>query len=199
MFFRKCECLVAHGKWIFRKRISVDCKIKAFDPENIFNQNFTFKSFPKTHKERKRERKDSHVQTHTERERDREPRKPMIVEPKKPKIIEPKKPEIVAPRTHKLRVIPCQSHRWVAPCWSHLNLTRFDDFFSLVLFLLCHGLRNDIIYLFGIWENVRKYEQQVENVFSIVFSRIQPNTKKYFSKYFLKCNQTLENIFFSRK
>ena len=126
-----------------------------------------------------------------ERERDREP--------KKPKIVEPKKLEIVAPRTHELRVTPRQSHRWVAPCRSHLNLTRFDDFFSFVLFLLCHGLRNDIIYLFGKWENVRKYEQQVENVFAIVFSRIQPNTKKYFSKHFLKCNQTLENIFLSRK
>ena len=46
---------------------------------------------------------------------------------------------------------------------------------------------------------MRKCEQQVENVFSIVFSRTQPNTKKYFSKYFLKCHQTPENIFFFEK
>ena len=72
MLFRKCRGLVAHGKWIFRKRISINRKIKAFDPENIFSQNFTFKSFPKTRKERKRERKDSHVQTKRERERERE-------------------------------------------------------------------------------------------------------------------------------
>ena len=66
-------------------------------------------------------------------------------------------------------------------------------FFRVSLF------RNYIIYSFGSWENVRKCEQQVENVFSIVFSRTQPNTKKYFSKYFLKCHQTPENIFFSKE
>ena len=31
----------------------------------------------------------------------------------------------------------------------------------------------------------------------MVFSRIQPNIRKYFPKIFLKCNQTHENIFFS--
>ena len=71
----------------------------------------------------------------------------------------------------------------------------YDLFWVLFEFL---GM-NDIICLFGSWENVRKYEQQVENVFSMVFSRIQPNIRKYFSKIFLKCNQTHENIFFSRK
>ena len=54
---------------------------------------------------------------------------------------------------------------------------------------------NDIIYLFGNQENARKCEQQVENVFSMVFSRTQPNIRKYFSKHFLKCNQIHENIF----
>ena len=39
-----------------------------------------------------------------------------------------------------------------------------------------------------------KCEHQVENMFSIEFSRTQPNTKKYFSKYVLKCHQTPENI-----
>ena len=58
---------------------------------------------------------------------------------------------------------------------------------------------NDIMCLFGSWENVRKCEQQVKNVFSMVFSRIQPNIRKYFPKSFLKCNQTHENIFFSGK
>ena len=36
-------------------------------------------------------------------------------------------------------------------------------------------------------------------MFSIIFSSIQPNTRKYFSKHFLKCNKILENIFISRK
>ena len=65
---------------------------------------------------------------------------------------------------------------------SSLNLTGFDEFFGLVWY-----------YIF-VWK-LRKCEYQVENVFSIVFSRTQPNTKKYFSKYFLKCHQIPENIF----
>ena len=58
---------------------------------------------------------------------------------------------------------------------------------------------NDIMYSFGNWENVRKYEQQVENVFSMVFSRTQSNIRKYFPKHFLKYSQTYENIFFFKK
>ena len=70
-----------------------------------------------------------------------------------------------------------------------------DLFWVLFVFL---GM-NDIMYSFGNRENVRKCKQQVENVFSMIFSRTQPNIRKYFSKNFLKCNQTHENIFFSRK
>ena len=84
-------------------------------------------------------------------------------------------------------------------CWVLMNLTGFDEFF-LVGFCFCvYLLRNDIIYLFGSWENVRKCEEQEENVFSILFSTTQPNTRKYFPKHFLECNQTLENIFLSQK
>ena len=72
-------------------------------------------------------------------------------------------------------------------------------FFSWVLFVFLCWRMNDIIYFFGNQENVRKCEQQVENVFSMVFSRTQPNIKKYFSKHFLKCNKTYENIFLSGK
>ena len=52
-----------------------------------------------------------------------------------------------------------------------LNLTGYDEFFGLVWY-----------YIF-VW-NMRKCEHQVENVFSIVFSTTQPNTKKYFSSIF---------------
>ena len=58
---------------------------------------------------------------------------------------------------------------------------------------------NDIIYSFGNRENMRKCEQQVENVFSIVFSRTQPNTKKYFSKYFWKIFYFLKMLFFEKE
>ena len=76
-----CGCLVAYGKWIFRKRILVDRKIKAFDPKNIISQNFTFKSFPETRKEREREKGLPRANRKRERERDREPRKVEIVAP----------------------------------------------------------------------------------------------------------------------
>ena len=87
-----------------------------------------------------------------------------------------------------------------------------------------HAQKRDIVYLFSNRENVRKCDRiwwfffsrfclcfcieewmklyiclatkkMWENVFSMVFSRTQPNTRKYFSKHFLKCNQTHENIF----
>ena len=65
------------------------------------------------------------------------------------------------------------------------------NFFFWVLFLLCFSIE-EWYYIF-VWK-LRKCEQQVENMFSMVFSRTQPNTRKYFSKHFLKCNQTRENI-----
>ena len=64
---------------------------------------------------------------------------------------------------------------------SSLNLTGFDEFFLVGFCFFCiYLLKNGIIYLFGSWENVRKCEKQVENVFSILFSGTQPNTWKYF-------------------
>ena len=42
-------------------------------------------------------------------------------------------------------------------------------------------------------------EKMWENMFSRGFSETQPNTLKYFSKHFFGCNETLENIFFSKK
>ena len=110
--FRKCGCLVAYGKWIFRKKILVYHKIKAFDPESIFSQNFTFKSFPETHKERK----DSHAQTERERERERDrelrkwrsshhrrDRQPEIVEPINSELHELTNPRMANPRAHERR------------------------------------------------------------------------------------------------
>ena len=46
---------------------------------------------------------------------------------------------------------------------------------------------------------LRKCEKHDKNGFSRAFLATQPNTRKYFPKYFLECNQTLENIFIFRK
>ena len=79
------------------------------------------------------------------------------------------------------------------------NVTGFDRiwWFFFLGFVCVSVLRNECYYIF-VWQP-RKCEQQVENVFSMVFSRTQPNTRKYFSKHFLKCNQTHKNIFLSGK
>ena len=65
------------------------------------------------------------------------------------------------------------------------STARSDEFFFWVLFLLCFCIE-EWYYIF-VWQ-LRKCDQQVENVFFIVFSRTRPNTRKYFSKHFLKCN-----------
>ena len=76
------------------------------------------------------------------------------------------------------------------------NLTRFDEFFLLrfVSFVFIYW---EMILIF-VWK-MRKCEKHDKNGFSRAFSKIQPNTRKYFPKYFLECNKTLENIFLSRK
>ena len=61
-----------------------------------------------------------------------------------------------------------------------------------------------IVYIF--WFSViifvwilRKCEKHDKNGLSRAFSKTQPNTRKYFPKYFLEFNQTLENVFISEK
>ena len=80
--------------------------------------------------------------------------------------------------------------------WVLINLTGFDEFFLLgfVSFVFIYW---EMILIF-VWK-MRKCEKHDKNGFSRAFSRIQPNTRKYFPKYFLECNQTLENIFLSGK
>ena len=131
MLFRKCGCLVAHGKWIFRKRISVDRKIKAFDSENIFSQNFTFKSFSESRKERKRERKDSHAQIERERERswtqksgDRRTTDE-IVEPTNSESHEPTNPRTANPRPTNGEPMNHESHRADRTGKSHRYWSRY--------------------------------------------------------------------------
>ena len=66
---------------------------------------------------------------------------------------------------------------WIWPDLMNFFWLGFDEFDRICVYLL----RNGIIYLFGSWENVR-------------------NKKKMcFLYYFQQHNQTLENIFLSRK
>ena len=142
-----------------------------------------------------------------ERERERE-REPIASDPRA--STSPANPEA---RIARLRLRTLRLHRFrtpsTSPRWHRDGTDRteiaiekwlgFDEFdriwwifFYWVLFLC---LSEKWYYIF-VWK-LRKCDEQEENVFSILFSATQPNTRKYFSKYFLECNQTLENIFLS--
>ena len=110
----------------------------------------------------------------------------------------------ITPRLHQSLSFPIWCRRppliliyFLLSLPSSPNLIGFDEFFfGWVLFLLYLFIEK--WYYIFVWK-LRKCEKQVENVFSILFSRTQPNTRKYFPKHFLECNQTLENNFLSWK
>ena len=57
MLFRKCGCLVAHGKYIFRKLFKVDQENEPLTTEMVWSSNFHFKPFPgQTRRERGKEK-----------------------------------------------------------------------------------------------------------------------------------------------
>ena len=203
ILFCKCGCLFAYEKWIFRKRILVDRKIKAFDPKNIFCQNFTFKSFPKTRKERKRERKDSQTCKQRERERSRQSDcRPHPLHATVRSRHEPmnwsthlvhRRDRAMNPQTD--RPIPhphWRTHELIAP-----RLVLWFWFFFVLIFVSCVVYMLQLSVIIFVWI-LRKCEKHDKNGFSRAFSAKQPNTRKYFPKYFLECNQTLENILYSK-
>ena len=71
------------------------------------------------------------------------------------------------------------------------------DFFVLIFVSLIVYISWFSVLIF-VWI-LRKCEKHDKNGFFRAFSGTQPITRKYFPKHFLKCNQTLENIFISRK
>ena len=68
-----------------------------------------------------------------------------------------------------------------------------SDFFVSFCVYILRFSRIIFVWILG------KCEKPNKNVFSKAFSRIQSNTKKYFSKEFLECNQTPKNVFLSEK
>ena len=165
------RCLVVTSNSVKLKSISSWPNLRAKTTENHFCFYFHFKWLPALENRRERERARKR-----EREREKERRESR----------DRPKPSSPISSKAELADIVHRHHR-------HNEVSGFDDFF---LGFVC-VLRNEWYYIF-VWQP-RKCEQQVENVFSMVFSRIQPNTRKYFLKYFLKCNQTHENIFLSGK
>ena len=183
MIFWKIWCLVVTSNSVKLKSISSWPKMRAKTTENHFRFHFHFKWFPALENRRERER-----------ERERREERVEIIQSRARRY---RPPTSLAPRRSRLRkaliTIAQSADRADRNCAKCSNLMIF--FWVLFVFW---GM-NDIIYSFGNRENMRKCEQQVENVFSMVFSRTQPNIRKKFSKIFLKCNQTHENIFLSGK
>ena len=70
--------------------------------------------------------------------------------------------------------------------------------FFVLIFVSCVVYMLQLSVIIFVWI-LKKCEKHDKNGFSRAFSAKQPNTRKYFPKYFLECNQTLENIFLSRK
>ena len=142
-------------------------------------------------------------------------------------VVPDREPRFVAPQNRSSSTLK----PIVLPLFLLLSIWSDYDFFFLG-FICVSELRDEIIYLFGRWEKVRKCVFCVILIFVVVvvwwwcfggcgfwlpefavvgwiavwkicrkiaFSIIQPNMWKYFSQHFLKCNQTLKNIFLSGK
>ena len=158
-------------------------------------------------KERNRERERTHRCANRERERERE-----IAPVRLPSSSPPHDGEI-APWTHELIDLPRPparsrhepTNRSTHPSSSSMNpwidratIGLVILIFFVLIFVSCvvYMLRLSVIIFVWI---LRKCEKHDKNGFSRAFSAKQPNTRKYFPKYFLECNQTLENIFLSQK
>ena len=92
--------------------------------------------------------------------------------------------------------------RSLFPSISHsffpLSLSLWINDVFVLIFVSCVVYRFWFSVIIFVWI-LRKCEKHDKNGFSRAFSATQPNTRKYFPKHFLECNQTLENIFLSRK
>ena len=260
MLFRKCGCLVAHEKCIFRKCFSVDLcwDVKWFPFLFYLQISFSGKQRERAewegdraHTQREREREEEETESRnrlrrTQKTQDRarsssnaqthwsNPENPFDRTISDPHRTDYTTSEIVAPPHRSTQNQSFSSYpktdrprpRFVvldrdlafmpitiaAPCCAisplvepsrlslFLLLSIWPDYdFFFFGFYLCFWIE-EWNYIF-VWQlrKCEKCEQQVENMFSMVFSTTQPNTRKYFSQHFLKYNQTLKNIFLSGK
>ena len=153
----------------------------------------------------------NHFQTHAQKEREIAPRSRHEPRAQSPSTSTSNCTQIAPfdfasePRAQIMPSTLPRSHPRIAPRRHRSHQSHWDRnwemvgfwwiFFGWVLFL-CLSIEK--WYYIFIWK-LRKCEEQEENVFSILFSATQPNTRKYFPKHFLECNQTLENIFLFQK
>ena len=175
--------------------ISIWPKFYSFDPEMVLHFHFTFKPFPGHVQKRERARERERGRKKEERVEIVQSRAHRYRSPTSSALCRSRKALIVIARSFDSDRAKCQPRR----SRSHLHTDRDHakclDLMIFSGFCLCF---EEWMILYIVWQS-RKCEQQVENVFSMVFSRTQPNIRKYFSKHFLKCNQTHENIFLSGK
>ena len=183
---------------------NVDCKIRATGRKIFSVVIFTSNHFRRRAK-RERERERTHRRANKERERE-------IASVRLPSSSPPRDGEI-APWTHELIDLPRPparsrhepTNRSTHPSSSSMN-PRIDRatiglvilIFFVLIFVSCVVYMLQLFVIIFVWI-LRKCEKHDKNGFSRAFSAKQQNTRKYFPKYFLECNQTLENIFLSQK
>ena len=185
MFFRIYGCLVAHGKCIFRKCISVilcwECKLIFV---SILPSNTIFWKTQRERAEWEGERKKSRAQRERGRERERTILRRRAVDlavAMLPSCLRAVDRDLAKHRADRDREAPhCAFAPFSLP--SSLNLTGFDDFFFLwVLSMFLYWGMNDIVIF--VWQ-LRKCEKMWITSRKCVFYGI-----------FQEHNQTPENIF----
>ena len=210
--------MVSFENRIFRKSFSFDQKFTPLTRKWFYAFIFTSKYFRKI--ERKLSERETRLRAEGEREREEEPRKLIVLDPDRrpwprrwivldpdcrPRSRRTPKPIVLDPdhrprSRSRLRTDRDRSTnrlRTISPLVEP-SRDRIMNFFFLG-FICVSGLRNEIIYLFGSWENLRKCEKmwvisrkcvfygifnnttKHQKIFFTTFSEMQPNTLKIFS------------------
>ena len=185
---------------------------EGFDPEMVWSENFHFKPFPDSRAKREKEPSTSTLSIY-------EPITPSTLPTSHPSISPTSHafnfteiaPKDRTPSTSHLSTSPT-SHAFdftkVAPrrLWSHWDRNWEMVGFWWIWPNLMNFFLLGFVSVFIYWEMVLYICLEAEKMWgtkrkcvSILFSATQPNTRKYFPKHFLECNQTLENIFISWK
>ena len=166
---------------------------EGFDLEMVWSENFHFKPFPDSHAKRERERAFdfdfANFADHSLWLRLRRSMNPPIYEPITP---------LTSPIYEPTNRSSTQSHE---PTNRSLSLSLW--FWFSVWFWSTHeplisGFFVVVVVVFW-WFSCRVVVGFVWVVVENSIFRMLPNTWKYFLEQFSECNQTLENIFLSRK
>ena len=165
----------------------------SFDPEMVWSENFHFKPFPDSHAKREREReREPNPQTELQSDdhssaRPRPSFRPTTTD----------RADRTAPIKQRSHRADCSTAPIATPCRSQhcALLSSFFSQFDRIWWIFFLGF---VSFVFLYWGMILYICLAAEKMWvtskKCVFYGIFKNTRKYFSKHFLKCYQTLENI-----